>query len=333
MSDRRLLLVVGVGRSGTSLLAGVLGQVGVHVPQPEVIADATNPRGFGEPRWVVGFHRRLMRAPAVNVHVFDARPQAFERTAAIGARPATREALRTWLGAEFAAKPAIVVKDPRSGWFLPLWMACSEELAVDCSCVTMLRHPAEILASARASYGTWQSDTSRLAGWVNQMLETERATRGRSRAFIRYEDLLADWERELRRVGAQVAFPALAGIDRADFPAVDEFVDPTLRRNRGDWAAMDIPAGLLALADEVWDALQSLALPDGDGPALRDRLDAAHAAYRTVYGDAETIAESSIIAARRRRPAPPAAPGWRVAIARRVPVSLRRRIRAALSRR
>ena len=50
---RRLVLVVGVGRSGTSLLTGILAQLGFHVPQPEVQADDTNPRGFSEPRWAV----------------------------------------------------------------------------------------------------------------------------------------------------------------------------------------------------------------------------------------------------------------------------------------
>ena len=74
---KRLVLVVGVGRSGTSLLAGVLGQLGFHIPQPEITADDTNPKGFGEPRWVVDFHTKLMRR--LRVIVFDARPVAFNR--------------------------------------------------------------------------------------------------------------------------------------------------------------------------------------------------------------------------------------------------------------
>ena len=69
------MLVVGVGRSGTSLLTGILGQLGLHIPTPEVKADETNPRGFGEPRWVVDFHSRLLRAERVTVN--DARPAAF----------------------------------------------------------------------------------------------------------------------------------------------------------------------------------------------------------------------------------------------------------------
>ena len=59
------------------------------------------------------------------------------------------------------------------------------------SYVTMLRHPAETLASAFKSYGTWQSAASRAAAWLNVTLETERATRGSAARFVRYEDLLA----------------------------------------------------------------------------------------------------------------------------------------------
>ena len=98
MSERQLLLVVGVGRSGTSLLAGMLGQLGFHIPQPEVQADDTNPRGFGEPRWVVDFHTRLLRERRVTVN--DARPAAWEATTAAGEAPAVRDELRGWLAGE-----------------------------------------------------------------------------------------------------------------------------------------------------------------------------------------------------------------------------------------
>ena len=63
----------------------ILGQLGFHVPQPEVTADDTNPRGFGEPRWVVDFHTRLLRARDVTVN--DARPTAWETTNAAATTP------------------------------------------------------------------------------------------------------------------------------------------------------------------------------------------------------------------------------------------------------
>lgn len=70
---RKVLYVVGAGRSGTSTLAGVMTLLGLHVPQPEVLADQSNPKGFGEPRWVVDVHDRWLNE--CQVQVSDARPR------------------------------------------------------------------------------------------------------------------------------------------------------------------------------------------------------------------------------------------------------------------
>jgi hypothetical protein len=330
--QRRLVLVVGVGRSGTSLLAGVLGQLGLHIPVPEVKANDTNPRGFGEPRWAVDFHTRLLRRARVTVN--DSRPVAFEHTAAMAEDAALRAELSAWLREQFAGSQRVVVKDPRTVWFLPLWRACADELGLATSFVTMLREPAEIVASAKKSYGDWQSDASRATAWLNMTLETERSTRGTRRAFVRYEDLMADWEREIRRVGELTGDPALAGVMRADFPSVDEFVDPALHRNRVDWDSHEVPVTVRALADDVWERIQSLARPDGDGGVAHERLDAAHGAYTTLYAEAEAIAQSSVTAAKRGRKKgggkAAAPPTLRVRLLRKIPAGHRRRLRSAI---
>lgn len=344
MSDEgRLVLVVGVGRSGTSLFAGILGQVGFHIPQPEIRADETNPRGFGEPRWVVSFHRRLMREARVTV--FDARPAAWERTGAAAAAEGVDAELRGWLDAQLREAGAVVVKDPRISWFLDLWTRCAQDLAVPTAFVTMLRHPAEILSSARRSYGTWQADASRAAAWLNVMLATEHATRGAARAFVRYDDLLADWAQGVRRAGEQAGLPLLAGLDRTRFPAVDGFVDPSLHRSRPRWDDLDVPGSVRDMAEGVWEQLLRLAAGGEGADEARAALDEARAAFRTLYAEAEAIAQSSVTAARPpRRRTPAQKPGvqtaarrppgpvarLRAGVARRVPARHRRRLRAAL---
>jgi hypothetical protein len=333
---RRLVLVVGVGRSGTSLLTGILGQLGFHVPRPEVEADDTNPRGFSEPRWVVDFHTRLLRARRVTVN--DSRPVAFQRTGETAQDAATRAQLRTWLSGQFDQADAVVVKDPRTSWFLPLWTACARELALPTSFVTMLRHPTEVIASARKSYGDWQPEASRAAAWVNVTLETELATRGSTRAFVRYEDLLSGWRGELERVQAALGVPLMATATEAQAAGVDAFVDPALHRNRGSWADREVPDRVRDLAEDVWRRVQPLARDGADEPAVLAALDEARAAYGALHAEAEVLAHSVIVAARPRQakpggaPAKPAstgAPSLRVRLARQVPVRYRRRLRHA----
>jgi hypothetical protein len=330
--SRQLVLVVGVGRSGTSLLSGMLGQLGFHIPQPEVKANSTNPRGFGEPRWVVDFHTRLLRERRVMVN--DARPIAWESTDATAHEEAVLGELTQWLGGQLKAADALVVKDPRTVWFLDLWRRSAAEHAIATSCVTMLRHPAEIVASARKSYGPGLTTAGRASAWLNVMLQTEYATRDTPRAFVRYEDLLADWVPEIRRIGSLIASPALAGVETGAHPEVDAFVDPTLHRNRVGWDELDVPAHVRELADDVWAQVQALAQPGGDTAAAAPALDQARAAYHALYAQAEAIAQSTVIAGRIRRTAPARAAtpptSLRARLTRRVPLRYRRRLRRAL---
>jgi hypothetical protein len=319
---KQLVLVVGTGRSGTSLLTGILAQLGFHVPQPEVEADDTNPRGFSEPRWAVDFHTRMLQQRRVTVN--DSRPAAFEKTNAVSDDDELRAELSAWLAGQLEQDDAVVVKDPRTGWFLPLWTQCATELGTAPRFITMLRHPAEIIASARKSYGTWQPPASRAAAWINMTLDTEHATRGSRRAFVRYEDLMDDWRRETGRVGRLLELPALSDPKPEQAAAVDGFVDPTLHRNRVGWEEYDIPESVRDLAEQVWQELQPLADPGGDTPELHARLDRARAEYAELYAQAEAIAHSSVAAAKPRKGKKQAAPAPPPSLRTRLVRSLRR---------
>ena len=81
----RLVVVTGSGRSGTSTVAGTLKRLGLYVPQPEMPADESNPRGFYEPQWVVEFHKRLLNS--IPARTNDARPKAAEQIREVAAAP------------------------------------------------------------------------------------------------------------------------------------------------------------------------------------------------------------------------------------------------------
>jgi hypothetical protein len=324
-----LVLVAGSGRSGTSLFSGILQRLGYDVAQPEVPADETNPRGFGESQWVVDFHTRLLRG--ARVQVADARPGAWALTAETGLRPEVRRELLDWLGVRFGETSALIVKDPRLSWFLPLWRSCAQELGAEPAFVTMLRHPAAVIGSKQRWYRGWQGDVGRLAGWINQTVYVERATRGSQRAFVRYEDLLDDWTRAVGRVGEQLALAPVRDATPAAMRRAHEFVDRGLSRSPASWQGFTIPDRLRLQADELWELAQGLAT-GGDGEGARyGRLDALRTAYGELYAEAEAVAQSSVAAAKEpraaARPRPPAAA--RV-LAARLPDPLRRRIPVAV---
>lgn len=295
---RTLVLVAGSGRSGTSLFTGIMQRLGYYVPQPEVVADSTNPRGFAEPKWVVDFHNELLER--ANVQMADARPGAWADAARVALDGGVRRKLQGWLSDQVGTADNIIVKDPRLSWFLPLWRRCAEDVGTSPRFATVLRHPAAVIDSKQRSYGNWQSDVERTAGWINQILFTERATRESVRVFLKYEDLLEDWTGTVARVGDVLDLAVVRDAPAAAIVQVHEFVDHSLSRSRDAWDDVEIPESLRELAEEVWELACRLAEPDASGRAdLTERLEAARSAYVELYEDAEAIARSSIVAARR----------------------------------
>lgn len=298
MSNRRVVFVVGSGRSGTSTMSGTLQTLGLHVPQPEVAADATNPKGFGEPQWVVDLHHELLGRSGVQVS--DARPRAWLEAGKLSADHAVRERVTGWLESQFVAGgDELVIKDPRAAWFMGLWRACADRCDATSSYVTMLRPVTEVVGSKKKYYDQRQGDITRTAAWINMMLHTERATRGQARAFVRYADLLADWTQPVFALGEAFDLQGVKTAMANDIAQVHKFIDPSLRRVTLTWEDVEVPAPLRDLAEETWRTLDALATEDGDTAEAHAASDRLRVTYDQMYADAEAFAHSTALASRR----------------------------------
>src|SRR5688572_15759977 len=116
---KRMILVTGAGRSGTSTVAGTLHYLGFHVPEPVMQGNESNPRGFFESWWPVRFHQRLLKR--AGIEQTDARPEAFDLVQA-AITDETRDQLHQWLDEVTATADRVVVKDPRAVWAPQLWV-------------------------------------------------------------------------------------------------------------------------------------------------------------------------------------------------------------------
>lgn len=283
-----MVLVTGSMRSGTSSLAGSLKHLGWHVPQPEVPASERNAKGHFEPRWVIEFHKRLMRGALVRPS--DGSPRAEERLAALLEDGALEGELRAWLAEQ--AEPQVVVKDPHAAWVLPLWRRAAEGAGRELKILTALRHPAEVVGSQDRTWGEGRrtdaerrvKETSNTAAWLNVALVTEAGSRGAQRAFIRYDDLLADWRPALRRVSDQLALELPLEEERG----LDEFLDPGMRRSQLTWDDIVLPGWLRDLAENTWQRLGAL-VDDPADPAVPALMDATRATYDAHYAEAVAV--------------------------------------------
>lgn len=298
---RRLVLVTGAGRSGTSTVAGTLHFLGLHVPLPVVKPNKSNPMGFFESTWPLWFHRRLM-AKAL-VEQTDGRPEA-QGLMAAAVTPEIREELHTWLAEVAAAAPELVVKDPRSFWVPWLWKETAGTLDIELGYLTMIRHPAEVLGS-RATYyrgyrphmDDWQFSVMNLCGWINGNLVVERQTRGDRRVVLRYYDLIEDWRACMTRVRDAFDLTFNDDLEPGHQHAVDDFIDPSLRRHDPSWEGWDMPVELVEIADGVFDAMGRLADNDGHDAEAEAALDELADTYAVLVRTSQGIARDTTIAA------------------------------------
>lgn len=143
-----LILVVGMHRSGTSLLGSLLPALGVPMPGELIAADTHNPEGYYERADITALQEQLLidlgrwwpsaaGAAPLPVGWLD--------------HPATRAAaseLKRLLAAELQRQPGPwAIKDPRTSLLLPLWRQVAAELQLPLKLVLSVRDPAEVMVS------------------------------------------------------------------------------------------------------------------------------------------------------------------------------------------
>lgn len=290
-ADRRLVLVLGPGRSGTSALSGALAHSGFVVPDP-IAPVESNPVGFYEPQWVMDFHLALLKK--ADVRPLDSDPNA-AAVVALLTGPDVRRELYEWLAARLDEYERLVIKDPRLVWFLDLWVEVAAELGHEPGFVMMLRHPSEVSSSRSEFYRSRL--TTATAGWINVALLAEQITRGSARALVRYPELTADWRSALTDVRDRLGLRLEPAPDQHPHP-VDAFIDPTLRRRESGWDDTPVPAGLRDLGDTTYRALGALA-DDPDSAESLAGVDTCREAYRALHADSLDVARHHLMRAKR----------------------------------
>jgi hypothetical protein len=307
-----LVLITGTGRSGTSTLSGAFHHLGLHVPGPYLGANESNPKGFFESRWAVRFHKQITEAAHIND--FDSRPDAFAMAQA-AVTDEMRNRLRRFLKRECEGHDQVVVKDPRSVWAQQTWREAATQVGVEICYVSMLRHPAEVVGS-RTTYYAHPTDEARrrsyetfnVARWVNSSLVSERETRGQARAFVSYPDLLTDWRPVLSGLTDDLGLRYDVDVAAGDPSAVDEFIDPGLRRHHVTWDDLQVPDLLREIAEQVWHDLLALQAAHADEPAASADLDEQSERYRRLFAASADIAHDAL-QTQRRDPRPEGSPG------------------------
>lgn len=277
-----MLFLLGMHRSGTSAVAGVLRLLGVDPGGPLLNATADNPRGYFEHTRLVSINERILESLGLYWDATVPLPQGWLDDARVQAL--RREAV-TWLSEEFEGVGLFQLKDPRLCRLLPFWKAVAAELGRVPRALLVIRAPGEIARSLEARDRF--PDAKGLLLWCWHWLEAERESRGMGRAFVSYDALLEDPESTLARVFSQLGISARERHEDKR-SLVSAFLDPALRHARTGGEAR-APDWLLSLVKRVEEA-SLLAIEGQELGALQAAVDAGYATLVQKTSEAGDVA-------------------------------------------
>jgi hypothetical protein len=202
--NRAAILVLGVARSGTSLLAHLLSVLGAALPEQLLGAGQGNPLGHWEPKRLLEINEEILKV--IDRTWYDPRPipngwfrssQAYDFQERI-----TRE-----ISSLYEDASLILIKEPRICRLAPLYLDALDTLGIQPLVILPIRHPAEVIRSMRGRDGG-DMRTHELR-WLRHLIEAEEASRDCRRVWTSYDSILEDWRTTMNSVAQElgIAWP------------------------------------------------------------------------------------------------------------------------------
>ena len=219
----RALCILGMMRTGTSAVAGILDLLGVHFGPEERLLEpnVANPAGFWEHKGIIALNDELLKRLGGAWYAPPSPSLGWQERSDFDDLRARAKAL---VETELAVHQAWAWKDPRTCLTLPFW----RPLAPDLIPVICLRRPADA-AQSLATMG-WaavdrleQPYKRALDLWLRYTTSALDHTRGRARLLVFYDELIDDPDRQSERLAA------FAGLSERLTPAVRHEIEGFIR--------------------------------------------------------------------------------------------------------
>ncbi|WP_134681696.1 sulfotransferase family protein [Paracoccus ravus] len=286
LQERIGLVVLGMHRSGTSALSGVLSRMGAVAPRSPIAASESNPKGFFESRLICALNDDILASSGSDWS--DWRSIDMSWLAGKEAQDLQERALEC-MQDEFGTAPLFVLKDPRICRILPFWRAVFQRLEIRPAVLHIHRNPVDVAMSLQRRNGFPRVYGQLL--WLRHVLDAERESRGMVRMFLSYEQLVEDQAQVALRAGRSLglAWPAACA------PQDPGFVTPDLQHFRTGHDKILLDTRLspwlrdaLRILD-LWSATTERAEDFAELDALARQFDSAAAAFSEALPAASEV--------------------------------------------
>lgn len=221
--SKKLVVVLGMHRSGTSAITRALRVLGVELGKTLMAQNNDNPKGFFEDREINQLDIEIMNSLGQDWHDLSLiSDESFGRMIESDFAERAKELLVSKLeNCEIFG-----LKDPRMCKLMPFWQPIFDELGLETSYVISLRNPKSICDSLANRDGIEAEKSYYM--WLIHTLDALKYTHGRKSCFVEFDSLMTDPKANLERCAKELELD----FDNDEFDTyVNSFLDDNLRHS------------------------------------------------------------------------------------------------------
>jgi hypothetical protein len=232
----RLVFVLGMHRSGTSALSGLLAHAGLSAPADPMPPTSANPKGYWESLAIFKANEQFLTS--IDRRWSSYSPLALDWVYSDVARE-WRSSLIDALAFSFADADLPVIKDPRFSLLLAGLDPWFQSGLIEFAFLIPVRHPFEVANSLRQAEQLGTAEALKL--WSESIFLAEDSTHGYPRLYLGFDAIINTPHQVLDACMGFLAasLPGCRLPDRSDLsggPDVDDavatFITPSLRRQQ-----------------------------------------------------------------------------------------------------
>jgi hypothetical protein len=257
----RVIVVVGMHRSGTSAMVRALGYLGADLGETFIdVIPEVNAKGFWEDADLNRINIAVLRH--IGFDWLSNRPIPEACFADPGLQPLLAQGVDL-LRVKTRNHDIFAFKDPRTTLLLPFWTRVFAQLDVTPGYLVAIRHPAAVAASLAKRNGFNKAKSHLL--WLHYTVEAMQKSAMAGRLLVDYDQLMDRPVESLRRIARHLDLSPPSAADETEF--CSQFLSPELRHCQPTKAAAPTTDPTQALYDALLPAARDEADLDGDAVA------------------------------------------------------------------
>ena len=202
MNEKMIIVVLGMHRSGTSVVARCMKVLGAETGDSLIPAQKDNPKGFYEDKDILELDEEMLGFlgsswEATNIVSLQQIEELFESDFFIRACNLLEKKLQHY--------PIFVIKEPRMVVLLPFWRKVFVECSLNVKYVIAIRNPLSVASSLEKRNG--MDPAFGVTLWFGYVLRSLQETVEDERVLVDYDRILLYPKKEVQRLSEMLGLP------------------------------------------------------------------------------------------------------------------------------